>query len=128
MSSIFVVFNATQQSIKPSYQPIAHACITSPISWSIKTKDLYGVTLIKQKLIQCFLDYPYLVYPAFDYPFIGSDNNLWHNNKAGFPKLGSADYWGSVLTTQGVRSDMLQVTYVRVTVHLSPKSHLITDH
>ena len=26
--------------------------------------------------IQYFLDYPYLVYPAFDYPSIGSDNNL----------------------------------------------------
>ena len=29
--------------------------------------------------IQYFLDYPYLVYPAFDYPSIGSDNNLWYN-------------------------------------------------
>ena len=27
-------------------------------------------------VIQYFLDYPYLVYPAFDYPSIGSDNNL----------------------------------------------------
>ena len=26
--------------------------------------------------VQYFLDYPYLVYPAFDYPSIGSDNNL----------------------------------------------------
>ena len=29
-----------------------------------------------EEIVQYFLDYPYLVYPAFDYPSIGSDNNL----------------------------------------------------
>ena len=41
--------------------------------------------------------------------------------RAGFPKLGYADPWGSGATAQGVRSDDIGYI-VCVTVHLSLKS------
>ena len=45
---------------------------------------MYIIGLFARMKLQYFLDYPYLVYPAFDYPSIGSDNNLWYNNEVLF--------------------------------------------
>ena len=51
-------------------------------------------------LLQYFLDYPYLVYPAFDYPSIGSDNNLWYNNEVLFSYNFAQDLLIVIVTSQ----------------------------
>ena len=59
-------------------RPVLKAKTTFPLSGKkteILKQEFFG-GLFVDKQLQYFLDYPYLVYPAFDYPSIGSDNNL----------------------------------------------------
>ena len=47
-----------------------------PCQYNVQKKDVFLDDDKSIIAVQYFLDYPYLVYPAFDYPSIGSDNNL----------------------------------------------------